>query len=74
MNTYILDIVYKLAKENHPVAFSSIPQPLADDFSRFMVGRAFIKRNGEFQAYPSDFKDWVHKITTMGLDYELDLS
>ena len=74
MNTHALDIVYRLARQNQPVAFSSIPGPLADDFLRFMTGRAFVKRSGEFQVYPSDFRDWIYKITTRGIDHELNLS
>jgi hypothetical protein len=70
MDLTILDIVYKLGRSNSVVPFSSVPPQLYNDFVHFMTGRAFTKRNGEFVAYPSDFKDWLRKLSTIGISHE----
>ena len=68
MELAIFDIVYALGRTTSGVAMSSIPEPLRDDFRHFMVGRAFVKRNGEMMAYPSDFRAWLRKLSSVGVE------
>jgi hypothetical protein len=70
MDLTILDIVYKLGRSNSLVPFSSVPPQLYNDFMKFMTGRTFTKRDGQFVAYSSDFKDWLRKLSTVGISYE----
>lgn len=68
MKLAIFDTVYALGKTRSAVPFSAIPQPLMEDFTHFMTGRAFMKKNGEFLAYPVDFREWLQKLSRVGVE------
>ena len=68
MDPGIFDIVYALGRSHSVVPFSGIPEPLKDDFIHFMTGRAIVFRNGEYFAYPSDFREWLQKLSRVGVE------
>ncbi len=68
MELAIFDTVYALGRDSSGVSISSIPEPLRDDFRHFMVGRTFVKRNGEMVAFSSDFRAWLRKLSNVGVE------
>lgn len=70
MKLVIFDTVYALGRSRSVVPFSSIPELLQRDFTHFMIGRACVMRNGEMAAYPGDFKEWLNKLSRVGVEFE----
>ena len=56
-----------------PVALSSIPESLLSDIEEYLFGRTVIKKNGGIAFYPEDFNDWIVKVKTKGLSYDIQL-
>jgi|GEM_PF-2771211 len=69
MDLAIFDIVFALGRTHAAVPFSAIPEPLKEDFQHFMTGRAIARKNGEFVAYPADFKAWLNKLRNIGVEF-----
>lgn len=74
MAAFIFDTVYKLAHATQPIPFTAIPKPLYNDFITFMTGKSIVKIDGVLAAYPNDYRAWIDKLATKGVDYEIDLS
>jgi hypothetical protein len=70
---FLFNTVFRLKNTKQPVPFSVIPEPLKKDFLSFIQYRAVIKRNGQFMVQPNDFKEWLQKLNTQGIDYSIDL-
>ncbi|MEQ8338183.1 MAG: hypothetical protein RIA62_12595 [Cyclobacteriaceae bacterium] len=62
-----------LKEQTHPVTLDSIPEALHEEIERFMFGKTVIKINGSIAFYPGDYNDWIAKIKTEGLSYDIQL-
>jgi len=62
-----------ITERESPVALSSIPESLLSDIEEYLFGRTVIKKNGGIAFYPGDFNDWIAKLKTEGLDYDIRL-
>jgi hypothetical protein len=69
MDLIIFDKVFALGRTRAAVPFSAIPEPLQEDFRRFMVGRTITNRNGEFIVYPADYRAWLEKLRNVGVEF-----
>jgi hypothetical protein len=69
MDLAIFDKVFALGRSHTVVPFSAVPEPLQEDFRHFMIGRTITRRNGEFIAYPADFKAWLEKLRNVGVEF-----
>ncbi|XOV92148.1 MAG: hypothetical protein ACFHWX_18305 [Bacteroidota bacterium] len=68
------DQYFDLFKEQYePIVLANIPEPFKADIEQFMFGRTAIKINGLIAFYPSDFNEWIEKVKTEGLSYDLQL-
>ncbi len=65
---------FELLKEKKdPVKIDSIPEPLREDIEKFMFGRTVTKIKGSIAFYPQDYNEWINKLKTEGVGYDLKL-
>lgn len=62
-----------LVEHTEPVTLRSIPEALQKDVETFMFGKTVIKEDDSIAFYPGDFNDWITKIKTKGIDYDIRL-
>lgn len=67
MNTYLNVLEHR----EEPVKLNEIPGDLHEDILHFMYGRTVSKIDGEFAFSPSDYNEWVDKLTVKGADYDI---
>jgi len=62
-----------LVHKKQPVPISSVPEKFKKDLDNFMFGKTITKTKDGFAYYPVDFNEWVSKVITQGLGYDIDL-
>lgn len=63
-----------LAPADGPVELASLPKVFHKDLENFMFGKTVIQRNGNIAFYAADFNQWLEKVQTKGLGYDVQLT
>lgn len=61
-------------QKHQVIHINDVPQPLREDLINFLFGKTLQRDNIGYTVNKEDYKSWLSKLNTEGIDYDIQLT